>query len=480
MCFRGMLGKASACYSPASMPAYPIQLTSLSGRRVLVAGGGDVAAQKLDPLVAAGAKVHLIAPEVSEQMQHRMSDLHCFDRRQVQTDDVAGAALVVAATDDRDVNRRLAAEARRLGILVNAADDPEACDFYSPAILRRGPVTITVGTDGGSPLLAAQLRRLLEVVLPKSATTVAELFVRARRRGLKGLARRKELLTALTDPIVSTLVDRGETEAAAARLETILTEEEETFPPGSVALVGAGPGSKELLTLRALDRIRRAEVLLHDALVEQEVLALASPNATVVPVGRRAKCDRKRRFPQELTHRLMVNEARAGRRVVRLHAGDAFVFGRGGEEIDALLEAGVPYQIVPGVSAAVAAPAVAGVPLTRRGEALGFSVRTGHTRTGYSRGELPTEQETIVVLMGLGGVAEIMEGLAAEGRPLDTPAVAVSNATRQGQRIVCGTIADLADKVREAALEGPATLIVGEVAKRAASHGHAAAATDAA
>ena len=450
---------------------YPIHLVTLRGERVLLAGGGPVAAEKVVPLIHAGAKVHVVTTDVSPEMEVWLASLWRVERRPVTEADVVGAKVVVAATNDPEVNRRLVDAARAQGILAQAADDKPYCDFYSPAVVRRGPVVMTISTDGGSPLLAGQLRRLLEAAIPRSLTDVAELLVRLRERGLKGLARRGRLLKALADPTITRLVDRGDTEAAEARLEALFREEEEPFESGSVAIVGAGPGSRQLLTLRALDRIQRADVILHDALVEAEVLALALPGTELVDVGRRSRVGGGgvRREAQGDERRIphMIEKARAGKRVVRLHAGDAFVFGRGGEEVDALDAAGIPWEVVPGVSAALAAPAAAGVPLTQRGLAKGFSVRTGHDVDGPTRGRLSPADETVVVLMGLASAADVLAGLIDEGRAPDTPAIAVGNASRVGQRVVAGTLATLAEKVRASGLESPVTLIVGEVGKRA-------------
>jgi len=466
---------------------YPIQLVGLEGRRVLVAGGGRVAADKIAPLFHAGARVHLIAPDVSAEIAPWLPQVWRLERRPVRAEDVEGAKLVVAATDDPAVNRTLAEAARARGILVNVADDPDYCDFYSPAIVRRGPVVMTISTDGGSPLLAAQLRRLLEAAIPRVLSSVADLFVRLRTLGLKGLSRRGQLLRALADPTITRLVDLDRTEEASRKIEALYHEPEEPFEPGTVAIVGAGPGSRQLLTLRALDRIQRADVILHDSLVPEDVLDLALPGTRVVDVGRRCQ-DRRAaraggtgnggredddpgRSVSEMRIRLMIREARAGQRVVRLHGGDPFVFGRGGEEVAALEAAGIPWEIVPGVTSVVAAPAAAGVPLTRRGVARGFSVRTGHTAAGRTRGELRPEEETVVVLMGLAGIEEITAGLIQEGRHPDTPAVAVSCATRPNQSVVCATLRDLAMEVHAAGLEAPVTLIVGEVARRALEQG---------
>lgn len=442
---------------------YLLNLTNLEGRPVLVAGAGEIAAQKTKPLLEAGALVHIVAPHLGASIKAMKEQLHGIAQRAVQTSDLDGKVLVIAATDDTQVNRDLAKEARARGILINVADDPAYCDFYSPAVVQRGPVRIAVSTDGASPLLAAQVRRFLEAALPKSLGAVGRFFTQARAKGLRGLARRERLLSALTDPKLTKLVDRGAGEQAADRLQRIANSPEESFKAGTVAIVGAGPGDPELLTQRAINRILRADVILHDALVPPAILELAMPNTRLVNVGRRAKGER---VPFEFAVRLLLQEASSARRVVRLHAGDPFVFGRGAEEVSALVEAGIGHEVVPGVSAVIAAPASVQVPLTERGVARGFSVRTGHTAQGPHSGGLPVSEETVVVLMGLGNIESIMKGLIDEGRAPSTPACAVSNATRKEERAVFGTLSTLAARVAEAQLPGPATLIVGETVRR--------------
>lgn len=452
---------------------YPVQLTPSSSSVALVAGGGAIALQKIEGLLAAGVRVHVIARELSPEVAALASSLDCIELREVRDEDVEEKAMVIAATDDRRVNASLAAAARARGILVNAVDDPEASTFFAPAVVRRGRVTMSISTDGGSPLLAAQLRRLLEAAIPRSVESIADFFVSIRKRGLRGLAQRSKLLRALADPKISRLVDLDDTSTASDRLLELASSEEESFPAGSVAVVGAGPGAKELLTLRALDRIQRADVILHDALVDEEVLSLALPSTRIIDVGRRCASPDHRGTSIELAIALLIREAKSGARVVRLHAGDPCVFGRGGEEIDALALEGIAYELVPGVSAVLAAPAAAGVPLTRRGEARGFTVRTGHSATGWTGAELPKDEETIVVLMGLGGARDLLAKLVADGLPSDTPAAAISNATRKTERVVTGTVADLADRIEAAALPSPATLVVGKVARRAKASDHA-------
>lgn len=456
---------------PSPPPGYPVHLVHLAGQRVLVVGGGAVAAEKLPALLRSQAVVEIVAPRVGAGVA-ALADQLILTLRRFHPTDVDGARLVLAATDDRDVNAQVVAQARRRGVLANAVDDPELCDFYVPASLCRGPALISVSTDGGSPILAGRLRRMLEALLPTGLADVGQLLVAARRRGLRGLSRRSAILRALASPVVAGWIDRGDDEAAFAAIEAIAEGEAEPFEPGSVSIVGAGPGSRAHLTLRALDRLQRADVVLHDALVDSDVLALVPPGVRREQVGRRCASEAGGVRQPTRVERVarVVAEARAGHRVVRLHAGDPSVFGCGGEEMAALDAACVPFEVVPGVSAVLASAAAAGVPLTQRGVARGFSVRTGHTQEGPTHGRLPPEQETVVVLMGLGGLEGVLQGLIDEGRPASTPAVAVCSAARAQQRVIGGTLSDLAPRVRAAGLRSPTTLIVGEATRRAVAH----------
>jgi uroporphyrin-III C-methyltransferase/precorrin-2 dehydrogenase/sirohydrochlorin ferrochelatase len=440
--------------------SYPIELVGLCGRPVLIAGAGKSAAVKVPALIAAGAKVHVVAPEISEEMTRWFFEIERIERRRVRAHDVLGKALVIAATNDRDTNKMLVGEARTQGVLASAVDDLLVSDFFSPAIVRRGPVHFAIGTSGTSPLLAGQLRRVLDVALPESVSIIGDLFARLRRSGLKGSSKRMRLLRALADPKLSRLVDLDRFADAEKRLEEILREDEEPFPPGSVSIVGAGPGSKSLLTVRALDRLQRADLILHDALVDAEVLALALPCTRVVCVGRRTK-DPEAPKDQRETIAMMIDRAKNGDRVVRLHGGDPLVFGRGGEEIEALSKTDVPFEIVPGVSAILAVAAAARVPLTLRRIARGFTVRTGHLESGEQAPSLERSQETVVVVMGLGALDRIAQRLIDEGRSPDLGAIVVSRASRRDQRIVRATLGTIAERVRAADVPSPATFLCG-------------------
>ncbi|MBI4819286.1 MAG: uroporphyrinogen-III C-methyltransferase [Deltaproteobacteria bacterium] len=445
--------------------SYFVEWVAAQRNHALVVGAGPVAAQKIRGLLDAGVGVRVVAPEVAEEVERSEGDFVRLDRREVVESDLDGVGLVIVATSQPELNRTIAGWARARRVPVNVVDDPELCDFFVPAVARRGPLALAVGTGGKSPLLAAQARRWVEALLPPDTSLVAELFARARALGHRGLARRSRLLRALADPGVGRLVDRGDLAGAGSRVDGILRLDEEVFAPGSVCIVGAGPGAAALLTLRAVDRIQRADVVLHDALVSEQILSHVLPGARIVDVGRR--CAQPENVALIPISKILVHEARSGARVVRLHAGDPMVFGRGGEEVEALTSAGVPFEVIPGVSSVLASAAAAAIPLTHRGESRGFSVRTGHTRDGYTRGELGAEEETVVVLMGLGAIEGILSAFMAEGRSPTTPALAVAAASLPSERVVVGELGTLAEQVREVGLESPVTVIVGRVAGRA-------------
>lgn len=448
-----------------TVKSYPVALVHLDGAPVLVAGAGPIAARKVAELLEVSAAVTVVAKHISPSMAPHLPSLAAVERRAAVPADVIGATLVIAATDDREVNRALAEAATARGILVNAVDDPEVCTFYAPAVVRRGTVTISVSTDGRSPLLAGRLRRFIEAVVPASLGELAGVAAAARARGLAGLGSTGRLLTALADPKAARLVDRGDRAAAAERLVAVAAGPAAALDPGTVAIVGAGPGGRAELTLRALETLHAADVVIHDALVSEAVLDEILPGTRRVAAGRRCGAHR---MTQSATIRLMIREAQAQQRVVRLHGGDPGVFGRAGEEIDALDAAGVGWTLVPGVSASLAAASLAGIPMTRRGESRGVTIRTGHGKDGYVRTlDVPRAEETLVVLMGHGAVGEIMEGLIDEGRDPQTPAAAISRAGLPDQRVLLATIGTLAEAVESAALVRPVTFVIGEVAKRA-------------
>ncbi len=400
---------------------YPAFL-KLDGLPVVVVGGGPVAASKLDGLLAAGARVTVVAPAVVASIRARVTVIE----ERFRAAHLDGARWVVAAATP-EVNREVAEAAAARGLFVNAVDDPAVAPAYRGGVGRRGPVAR--GARGDPPRRARAVDRRREV----------------RARGLEACAR----------------ADGRAPPAAASRARSPLRGS--LRMTGFVSLVGAGPGDPDLLTLRAVDRLRRADLVLYDALVEEELLQLA-PQAKRFYVGKRAG---RHSIDQDGIHRLMVRAAQRGERVVRLKCGDPFVLGRGGEEALALEAAGVAYEIVPGLSSAIAAPALAGIPVTHRGLSAGFAVLSGHAAESYGPviDSLAPGSLTLVVLMGLRTRGELAERLAQRGWSADTPAAVVLGASHEHTTRWLGTLATLATAEIDMELAG--IIVVGAVVELA-------------
>jgi uroporphyrin-III C-methyltransferase/precorrin-2 dehydrogenase/sirohydrochlorin ferrochelatase len=444
--------------------SYPITL-QLGGRRCAVLGGGPVAAEKVAGLLAAGAPVRVIAASLSPEMEPFRSrpDVEIRPRDYV-SGDLEGCFLAVDASGDEDTNRRSFAEAEGRRVLINVVDRPRRSHFHAPALVRRGRLTIAVATSGESPFLASTLRARLERVIGEEWAPFTTLVGAVRRR-LRSrevpIDAQSRVYRRLMRSEVRALLRAGRRDDAgylAAAIESGAGQAR----PGRVALVGAGPGDPDLLTVAARDLLADADVVFHDALVDPRTLALCGPRTRLVAVGKRG--GRESADQAEITARL-VADARAGRDVVRLKGGDPFLFGRGGEELAELRRAGIEVVVVPGVSAALAAPAAAGIPVTLRGVAGSVAVVAGHDRGGASpRGleAIARAADTLVVLMPLGNLEAVCARLAvAVGS--DRPAALVASATLDAQQVVRAPIGRMVDAAAAASIASPATLVVGEV-----------------
>ena len=449
---------------------FPLFL-DLRGRRVLVVGGGAVARRKVAALLDTGADVVVGAPHLDPALAGLVENRRItvlpgrFDPAWL--DD---AWLAIAASDDPVVNRAVAEAGARRRVPVNVVDDADASVVQLPAVVRRGPVQVAISSGGGAPLLARHLRELFEAQLDESLGAFARLLATQRdriRSVLREPQARRAFFRRLLDGPVRGLLRRGDVVAAERTLLAELREAPQARI-GQVALVGAGPGDPGLLTLRALRLLNEADVVLHDRLVDPGVLALARRDAAFVDVGKQAGA---RSTPQARIHALMIEHARAGRRVVRLKGGDPFVFGRGGEELQALRAAGIPFEVVPGITAALACAAYAGIPLTHRDHAQSLHLATAH-RAGDGDGEpdwsaLADAQQTLVFYMGVSGLARIRDRLIAHGRAAGTPFAIVEHGSRPEQRVIVGPLGDLPELATRHAVQSPALLIVGEVAAMA-------------
>lgn len=448
------------------MTPYPCFL-DLRGRDCVVLGDGRLAAQKARELVDAGARVVVVGPRPCAELQGMAaSGAVTVRRRRPRPEDLVGTRLAVDASGDAELNRAVFERGERNGVLVNVVDRPELCHFIAPAVVRRRPLLVAISTSGESPYLAMALRRRLERILDREWGPFVALVGRVRRRlrtdGVAPPQQARVYRRLLHSPVRDLLRDHREAEADAAA--AAIAEAVRNGAPGRVALVGAGPGDPGLLTVAAREWLAEADDVLHDALVHPGVLACCGPDTRLVPVGRRAGGDGPEHAAVIAT---MIELARSGRDVVRLKGGDPFVFGRGWEELTALRAAGLEVTVVPGVSAATAAPAAAAIPVTRRGVASSVAITTGHDAVHWGAGrleQLAAAADTLVVLMPLANLGPIARRLAgALGG--DRPAALVASATWSEQRVVRAPIATVHRAAEEAGITAPATLIVGEVAR---------------
>jgi uroporphyrin-III C-methyltransferase/precorrin-2 dehydrogenase/sirohydrochlorin ferrochelatase len=448
------------------MKLYPL-FANLSHRSVLVVGGGEVAARKCEALLGTGARVHVGAPALNERLGEwarlgRITHL----QGPYQSAWLDDAWLVIAATDDIDVNRRVADDAAARRILINVVDNTALSSFHVPAVIDRAPVQVAISSGGSAPMLARWIRARIEPVLDHAVGPLATLLERSRRAirfRYPDLAARRRFYDSVLGGPVWQLLRAGKIAVAQTELRRSLRQPQHA-QSGHVALVGAGPGDPGLLTLRALRVLNEADVILHDRLVSAEVLDLARRDAQRIEVGKEAG---NHHATQEQIHALLLQHARAGRRVVRLKGGDPFVFGRGGEELEFLHSHGIAYEVVPGVTAALACAAYSGVPLTHRDHAHSVQFVTAHCRESLDALDwkaLAAPRQTLAIYMGVAHLGTLRERLLAAGRTADTPVAAIENGTRTDQRVIVSSIDRLADLAQLHALRSPSLLIVGEVA----------------
>lgn len=439
----------------------------LKQRPVLVVGGGEVAARKVDLLERAGAEIRIVAQALSPELEylHQQGRVHWLGLRFApqHLDDVF---LVIAATDDSALNAEVYRIADKRRVLANVVDDQPRCSFIFPSIIDRSPLVVAVSSGGRAPVLARMLREKLEALLPSSLGTMAELAGSLRnkvKQQLSSIGARRRFWEKTFNGRFATLVASGQMALAEQQLQQDLTAfaQGNEGVQGEIALVGAGPGDVGLLTLRGLQVMQQADVVLYDHLVSEETLDLVRRDAERICVGKRAGAHS---VIQEETNRLLVSLAQQGKRVVRLKGGDPFIFGRGGEELQVAAAAGIPFQVVPGVTAAAGATAYAGIPLTHRDHAQSVTFITGHCRPdgeGLDWNDLARARQTLAIYMGTMKAADISRNLIAHGRGADTPVAVISRGTRTDQQVQIGTLQQLEKLTQQAPL--PALLVIGEV-----------------
>lgn len=436
---------------------------------VLVVGGGEVAARKCAALVRVGACITVVAPELCATLaQAGMAASVRTQQRSFEPADLEGVRLVFAATDDQALNTRVAALCHARGTLVNVVDEPALCSFIMPSIIDRDPVQVAVSTGGASPVLARLLRARLETLIPASYGALAGLMQsyreRVRARITDGVQRRRFWERVLQGDVAE-LMFAGRAKEASRALDQALDAAAvpAADPIGEVYLVGSGPGDPDLLTFRALRLMQQADDVVHDRLVAPAILDLVRRDARRHDVGKER--DRHTLPQQEINH-LLVTLARSGRRVLRLKGGDPLLFGRGGEEIETLAAEGIPFQIVPGITAATGCAAYAGIPLTHRDHAQSCVFVTGHSRDGgldVDWAALARPRQTVVVYMGVQTLPALCAGLITAGLSADTPAALVLRGTTAAQCTLTGTLHSLPEQARALDPTPPGLVIVGEV-----------------
>jgi uroporphyrin-III C-methyltransferase/precorrin-2 dehydrogenase/sirohydrochlorin ferrochelatase len=448
------------------MKLYPL-FADLAQRPVLVVGGGSVAARKAESLLAAGAQVTVGAPVLNAQLAREVAAGRIRHRDGVFRDEWLDEAwLVIAATSDPTLNHAVATAAFARRIFANVVDDAARSSFHVPAIVDRAPLIVAISSAGAAPMLARQLRERLEALLDPALgalATLAERFRARIRERHPDLGVRRRFYERVFDDRILGLLRRAQPAQAQAALEAALRGDE-AAPSGSVVLVGAGPGDPGLLTLNGLRALNQADVILHDRLVSADVLALARRDALRIEVGKSAG---RHSTAQQQIHALLLEHARAGHRVVRLKGGDPFVFGRGGEELEFLRAHDIPYEVVPGITAALACAAHAGVPLTHREHAQSVRFVTAHCRASLDTldwAALAQERQTLAVYMGVAELATLRERLIAHGRAPTTPFALIENGSRPEQRVVTGPLIELPERAIAHKVCSPALLILGEVA----------------
>ena len=454
------------------MDYFPVFL-DLKQRRCLLVGGGDVATRKGRLLAKAGAILRVVAPQISPELrdlvQQCQGEIHL---REYQTTDVDDCVLAIAATDIDSLNQTISEDAKAKNIPVNVVDSPALCTYITPAIIDRSPLVIAISSGGESPVLARLIRAKLETLIPNSYGVLAQFASRWRERIKNRFAdtdQRRRFWEKILQGPAAELVFNGQDAQADKLLSDAIQQDDASLTQGEVYLVGGGPGDPELLTLRALRLMQQADVVLYDRLVSDGVMELVRRDAERIYVGKRRS---EHIMEQENINQLLVDLAQQGKRVLRLKGGDPFIFGRGGEEIELLAQHHIPFQVVPGITAASGCAAYAGIPLTHRDYAQSVRFVTGHLKddsTNLHWPELAAPGQTLVFYMGLVGLADICAALIAHGRAPETPVALIEKGTTRDQRVLIADLSSIAETVAQNDVHGPTLLIIGEVVKLHAS-----------
>ncbi len=450
------------------MQALPI-FFNIAQRPCIVIGGGDVATRKVLMLRKAQGQITVISPALCDELRVLAEQGEiAYVPAEFHAEQLTSACLVIAATDDESVNEAVSIAAKRLNIPVNVVDAPALCTFTMGSIIDRSPIVIAISSEGNAPVLARHIRSKIETMLPAAygriANIAGEFREQVKAKFTNMPARRRFWEDVLNGPLVERVLS-GQEHAARELLASLLQQTEDAPTRGEVYLVGGGPGDPDLLTFRALRLMQQCDVCVYDKLVSKEVMELVRRDAELVFVG---KSRDQHTLPQEEINQLLARLALEGKRVLRLKGGDPFIFGRGGEEIETLMQHGVPFQVVPGITAANGVSSYAGIPLTHRDYAQACLFITGHLKDGtvdLDWQAMARPNQTVVIYMGLVGLAQICSNLIAQGVSPDMPAAVIQQGTTQKQRVVESTLQHLAAEVAAAGLKPPSLTIIGEVVK---------------
>ncbi|MBH0028733.1 MULTISPECIES: siroheme synthase CysG [unclassified Pseudoalteromonas] len=440
--------------------------TKLDNKPVLVVGGGEVALRKCRAFLKARASVTLVAPWFCDELkEHAHNNEVTLIDAYFDESHLDGKMLVIAATDRDEVNNNVFELANARNVFVNVVDDQPKCTFIFPSIVDRDPITIAISSAGTAPVLARRLREKLETLIPHHIGPLATLVGGFRdkvKKRFKHFSDRRQFWEGVFDSSVVSKVQTGDTQGAEQQLEQMLDAKAE--PEGEVYVVGAGPGDPELLTLKALQLMQQADVVVYDFLVSDEIMELVRRDADLICVGKRLG---DHSVVQDDTNQMLVDLAKQGKKVCRIKGGDPFIYGRGGEEVQVLAANNVNYQIVPGITAAAGCSAYAGIPLTHRDHAQAIQFVTGHCKKDGQELDwqsLAKPNQTLAIYMGVIKSPHIQSELLKHGRKANTPVAIIENGTRKNQRVVTGQLGELADLIQRNSIISPALLIIGEVA----------------
>ena len=441
----------------------------LKRRRCLVVGGGGVAIRKARLLTKAGALLTVVAPSINDEMVVMTEAVGgVCHYRAYQTSDLNNCALVICATNDHTVNTRVSKEAQAANIPVNVVDSPSLCSIITPAIVDRSPLIVAIGSGGEAPVLARHLRSKLETLLPSAYGRLASIASDLRghvKAVISNADLRLRFWEKVFDGSVAERVFSGDINGAKTAIKSLLNNSSSEIIDGEVYLVGSGPGDPDLLTFKALRLMQQADVVLYDRLVSDGVLDKVRRDAGRIYVGKRRS---NHAVPQQAINQLLVDLAKSGKRVLRLKGGDPFIFGRGGEEIELLAKHGIPFQIVPGITAASGCAAYSGIPLTHRDYSQSVRFIAGHTKNDQLElpwlGLMETDQ-TLVFYMALTNLEEICHQLVTRGRDPYTPAALIERGTTVEQKVYVGNLSTLPDIVKQQDIHAPTLLIIGDVVK---------------